>query len=105
MPTTALTQTPSAGCESGPLWLAAWPVEKVNTEDGWKVTIFVEGHGGDCLYTYSWEGQVVSEPISGSLTFEVSQTDPHAVIFGTASVASAGEVDEVGLFIKPPGED
>ena len=47
----------------------------------------------------------MSEPISTSLTFNVSQTDPRAVIFGTASVASAGETDEVGLYIEPPGED
>jgi hypothetical protein len=92
--------TPAPECEGGPLWLEAWDLDKVLTEDGWKATIFVEGHGGDCMYTYAWDGEVRGGPMSGPLTFEVSCKDRGAVIVGTASVTSAGETVEVSLLIR-----
>jgi hypothetical protein len=66
-------------------------------------TIFVQGHGGDCMYTYTWEGEIKGGPMPGSMTFEIYTTDHEAVIMGTAAVTSAGETVEVGLFLKPTG--
>lgn len=103
--TPPLTLTLSAECESGPLRVRAWDLRKVRTPNDWTVTIFIEGQGGNCVYTYVWEGEVKGELMSGPLTFDVKSTDRHAIIIGTASVTSAGETIEVGLFLKPPDGD
>jgi len=95
-----LTPTPSAECKGGPLRLDAWYLDKVHT-DGWTVTIFAAGYGGDCMYTYAWEGENKGGPMPGPITFEVSSADRSAIIVGTVSVTSAGETAKVGLFIRP----
>lgn len=92
--------TPPAICEGGPLRLDAWPVERVRTATGWKATVLVRGHGGDCLYTYAWERQVKGGPTSGPLTFELTSTG--GAMVGEASVSSAGQTAKVGLYIPPP---
>ena len=101
-PHTPPTPTLVAGCEGGPLWLDAWDVGKVRTSGGWTATVFVEGHGGDCVYTYAWEGEVKGGPMSGSMTFELSSAGYGTAIVGDVSVTSAGETVTVELFIKPP---
>jgi hypothetical protein len=88
----------SAACEGGPLRLDAWPVAKVCHAGGWTATIFVAGHGGDCLYTYGWEDQEKGGPTPGSMTFEVSSAGFGAIV-GEASVTSAGQTQLVGLYI------
>ncbi len=98
--TSPLTLTLSTECEGGPLRLDSWNVSKVRTEHGWMATIFVEGHGGDCVYTYGWEGEIKGGPMSGPMTFEVSAKDCASAIVGTVSVTSAGETVKVGLHIK-----
>jgi hypothetical protein len=103
-PTTTLPTTPTVECAGGPLQLNAWNIAKEWTADGWMATIFVQGHGGDCMYTYTWEGEIKGGPMPGSMTFEIYMTDHQAVIMGTAAVTSAGETVEVGLFLKPTGE-
>ncbi|MBU0703930.1 MAG: lytic transglycosylase domain-containing protein [Chloroflexi bacterium] len=103
--TITLTPTIPADCEGGPLWLETWYLDRVYTADGWTATIFIEGHGGDCVYTYAWEGEIKGGPMLGPITFEISHTDRSAIIMGTASVTSAGETVEKSLFIKPPGDD
>ena len=92
---------PSA-CEGGPLRLDAWPVAQVCTGSGWVATIFVEGHGGDCLYTYSWEGQAKGGPIGNSMTFEVFSAGWNTAIVGKAMVTSAGQTAEFGLYVPHP---
>ena len=105
-PTPTITLTPPADCEYGPLLLDAWYLDRAfNDAGGWTTSIFVQGHGGDCLYTYAWNGEIKGGPMFGSMIFEISHTDRSAVIMGTASVISAGETAEVGLFIKPPDSD
>lgn len=88
----------SGACEGGPLRLDAWPVSQVCRAGGWTATIFVQGHGGDCLYTYAWEREVKGGPTPGSMTFDVSSTGLGAIV-GEASVTSAGQTAEVGLHI------
>jgi len=99
--TPPLTPTLSAQCAGGPLRLDAWDLSKVRASDSWTATIYAEGYGGDCIYTYAWQGEVKGGPMSGPMTFEVSMPDRLANIVGTVSVTSAGETVEVGLFIKP----
>jgi hypothetical protein len=92
-------ETPiSSACEGGPLSLEAWPVNRVCHAGGWTATIFVEGHGGDCSYTYAWERQVQGGPMSGSMTFDVDSAGFGAIV-GEASVTSAGQAAAVGLYI------
>jgi hypothetical protein len=103
-PTATPTTTVPAECAGGPLQLNAWSLDKEWTADGWVATIFVQGHGGDCMYTYAWEGEIKGGPTSDPMTFKVYRTDHLAIIMGTASVTSAGQTVEVGLFLKPTGD-
>ncbi len=103
VPTSTTATTPTVECPGGPLQLNAWHIEKEWTDDGWAATIFVQGHGGDCSYTYAWNGEVKGGPMSGSMTFKVYQVELES-IFGTASISSAGETVEVGLLIQPTGD-
>ena len=92
-------------CSGGPLRVDAWPLDRVNTPDnGWKVLIFAEGHGGDCTYTYAWndEADVRAVHVEGSVVFEVTSTSRGSVILGTVVVTSGDETQRVGLYIQPP---
>ena len=93
------TATPCAG---GALRLDAWSVGKSCTSSGWTANIFVEGHGGNCLYTYAWENQIQGGPMTSSMTFEVHSAGFGASIVGRASATSAGETVGVSLLIQPP---
>jgi hypothetical protein len=104
--TTPVSPTPASrpdACTGGPLRLDAWPVGRVCIAGGgWAATVFVEGHGGDCRYTYAWERQVQGGPMSSSTTFELKSASRGTAIVGEASVTSAGETAVVGLHISPP---
>lgn len=92
-------------CSGGPLRVDAWPLDRVNTPDnGWKVLIFAEGHGGDCAYTYAWndESDVRAANVRGSVLFEVTSTRRDAVILGTVVVTSGDETQRVGMYVHPP---
>jgi len=92
-------------CSGEPLRVDAWPLDCVNTPDnGWKVLIFAEGHGGDCSYTYAWndESDVRAVNVPGSVVFEVTSTSRGDVIVGTVVVTSGDETQRVGMYIHPP---
>lgn len=91
-----------ATCAGGPLQFDAWPVTTACTPGGWVATIFVQGHGGDCQYTYGWEGQVRGGPTPQSMTFEVHSAGWHTAIVGQAFASSAGQTVKRGLFIPHP---
>jgi hypothetical protein len=104
----AVTKQPTpqpTACAGGPLRLDAWSVNKVCDRGGggWTATIFVEGHGGDCRYTYAWGRQVQGGPMSTSTTFEVKSSSRGTAIVGEASVSSGGQTVVMGLHISPPG--
>jgi len=103
--TTTLTPTMPAGCAGGPLWIEAWYLDRTYEEGGWTATIFIQGYGGDCIYTYAWEGEVQGEPMPEPITFEIHHTDRYAAIMGTASATCAGETVEIPLLIEPPHSD
>ena len=105
-PTPTIVPTPpiSVTCERGPLQIQIWPLEKHCALDGgWDTTIFISGQGGDCVYTYTWEGEIIGGPMTGPLTFPLHQTDRFGKIIGTASVTSGGETVSTSLFVNPPG--
>jgi hypothetical protein len=102
-----VTQQPTPqpeACAGGPLRLDAWPVGKVYDRGagGWTATIFVEGHGGDCQYTYAWERHVQGGPTSNSMVFALNSASCGTAIVGEASVTSGGQTVVVGLHISPP---
>ena len=83
-------------CQGSPLRFDAWSVKKVCTAAGWTATIFVEGHGWDCSYTYAWQRQVQGRPTGGSMTFAVESAGYGAIV-GEATVTSGDQTAVVGL--------
>jgi hypothetical protein len=102
--TAPVATPPPSVCAGGPLRLEAWPVERVRVREGWRATVFVKGYGGDCLYTYAWEGQVKGGPTPNAITFDLTNRNRGAMV-GQVSVTSAGQTAKVGLYIYPPGGD
>jgi hypothetical protein len=98
-PSTVGPPAPSAG---GPLKLNAWSVGSYCSGGGWVAQIFVEGQGGDGLYTYLWEGQVKGGPTPKSMVFEVKSASKDIAIVGQAAVISGGQTVKVGLYVKHP---
>ncbi len=100
--TPASTPTPTCEDMGDPLQLDAWVVGKRCLSGGWIATMFVQGHGGDCAYTYAWEREVRGGPMAGSMTFEVTAAGFGQPIVGEASVTSAGETVTAGVLVSPP---
>jgi hypothetical protein len=73
----------------------------VCTENGWAASIFVEGHGGNCLYTYYWEGEIVDGPKANSTTFSVPVAGLNTLV-GQVSVSSGGETVEKEIYKEAP---
>jgi serine/threonine-protein kinase len=110
VPTIAPTATPTedssppAGCATGPLELDAWPVGTTClSSTSWTVSIYAEGRGGDCTYTYAWEGVVQAGPVQGSATFVIPGGG--GAVAGTVSVTSAGETATKSLYVAAPDCD
>ncbi len=95
-------QPATSTCQAGPLSLSVWSLgrEGTGTDEGWVATIFMEGHGGDCTYTYLWEGEVKAGPMTGPFVFKVPCATEVSAIVATASVMSAGETVDVPVYLK-----
>jgi len=93
-------QVPVA-CVSGPLELEAWSLAVVPEYDGFNATVYAGGRGGDCTYTYLWEGRVVGGPTHESLTFELHTTTMTAMV-GKLTVMSGDQTATRYLYIHPP---
>ena len=91
-------------CVSGPLELEAWPLGVVEDVGGFIATVYAGARGGDCGYTYMWEGRVVGGPTHESVTFELSTTTMTAMV-GKLTVTSGGQTASLYLYIHPPEED
>lgn len=86
----------------GPLTIDLWHLpgtEKCGA--GWTISVFIEGHGGNGVYTYYWNGEKVAGPLTTSYTFEAhSASGPLA---GSGKVVSGdGQTAEKGLYIPAP---
>jgi hypothetical protein len=99
-PTTAAARPTQ--CTGGPLRLEAWPVGTACAGAGWTATVFVQAEGGDCRYTYAWEGTTRAGPVPGSATFQLGNTTRGSAMVGTVSVSSGGQTAKTGLYISPP---
>ncbi|MGC9522165.1 MAG: lytic transglycosylase domain-containing protein [Anaerolineae bacterium] len=101
----AATPAPAvAACSGGALTVDAWPLERVNTPEGWKVRIFAEARGGNCVYTYAWndESDVRGAGMNGPIVFEVTSSRRGAAIVGTVVVISGDVTQRVALYIPSP---
>ncbi len=74
-------------CAGGQLWLDAWPVSASCSADGWTLSVFAEGHGGNCSYTYYWNGEKTQGPVNGSIGFNIPAAG-EATIMGEVMVKS-----------------
>ncbi|MBN1177624.1 MAG: hypothetical protein JXD18_00300 [Anaerolineae bacterium] len=94
----------STACIAGqPLRMDAWPVFKTcHASGGWTAEIFVQGHGGDCSFTYAWEGVTQGGPTSGAMIFAVDSASYGSAIVGRLSVTSAGETISRGVYVAHP---
>jgi hypothetical protein len=107
---TSLPVSDLPSCAGGPLVVDAWPLDRdfiVGTEttpEGWKVRIYAEGRGGECVYTYAWndESDIRAANVRGATTFEVTSTRRDCVILGTVVVMSGDSVERVGIYVHPP---
>jgi hypothetical protein len=88
-------------CVPGPLELDAWPLNTDKAAGGFVAEIFVSARGGDCGYTYLWEGQIQGGPTHASMTFELFSPTETAMV-GTVSVTSGGQTASRQLYIQPP---
>lgn len=85
------------------LTLDIWPIGDGRCNGGsWFQTIFMEGHGGDGVYTYYWDGQNVGGPVTNqSITFEIQHTGGGFSKPGRVT-SGDGQVRETILFLNPP---
>ncbi|MDF1513569.1 MAG: transglycosylase SLT domain-containing protein [Anaerolineae bacterium] len=95
---------PEFVCPGGDFRVDAWPLHAVVNERGWTATIYAEGFGGDCHYTYAWniKEDVKAVVIGGAITFDITTPRRDADIVGTVIVTSAGETKRVQLYIPSP---
>jgi hypothetical protein len=92
-------------CVSGPLEVEAWPINVMAIENtlGFEATIYVGARGGDCTYTYLWEGRVVGGPTHESLAFRLT-TPTWTSMVGKLTVKSGGQVASIPLYVAPPAD-
>jgi len=80
-----------------------WDLPGTEDCDGgvWVKSVFIQGHGGNGVYTYYWNGQRLVGPTNQAHTFQVRSTG--GAIIGTGRTVS-GDGQEVArdLFIKEP---
>jgi hypothetical protein len=94
----------STACVAGePLRLDIWPVATAcNPGGGWKAMIYIQGHGGDCHFSYAWEGETRNGSTGQAMIIEVDSASYGTAIVGTASVTSGGQTINSGLHVPPP---
>lgn len=85
-----------------PLVINLWLLDGTCQEGVWSRYVFIEGKGGNGVYTYYWQGEKLAGPMTGSYSFAVSSTSGGAVV-GTGKVVSGdGQVVEQGLYVQSP---
>ncbi len=100
---TAVVSTPRPTRTETPLVLNLWGLpDTVRCGGGetWYQQIFIEGEGGNGVYTYYWNDEQVGGPTSGSLTFE--RTGGAGPIIGTGKVVSGSQTQTFELFLPNP---
>ena len=100
-------QTPTVQAPPGPyeaLWMDLWPLDNIKRCEGgkWYKGMYIEGHGGNGVYTYYWDKQVVTcLSLTPGCTFEVSNVA--GSFFATFKVVSGdGQQVEQTVIVAPP---
>ena len=85
------TPTPTIACTGESLWAEAWAMETYRGEEqSWTAVIYARGHGGNCMYTYAWNGEDEQETTTDAIFFEIT-VDRREPILGTVVVTSGDE--------------
>jgi hypothetical protein len=95
------TYTPPSGPPYPPLKMDLWDISGRCSGSTWYKSVYIQGHGGNGIYTYYWNGEKVAGPISEGYTFEVHSTG--GAMIGTGKVVSGdGQEVERELYIRAP---
>ncbi len=100
--TVSQSPTPVTG-NFPPLDMITYPLEGTGSCDGnnWTVKIFVEGFGGNEIYTYYWDDVVQGKNKTGGFAFIISGIDNNT--FGSVRVDSGdGQSISQDLFVPKP---
>jgi len=98
--------TPATRVSSTPqtlLQMDLWDLPDTEKCEGgvWYKSVFIQGHGGNGVYTYYWNGEKLVGPTGERYTFEVHSTG--GAIIGTGKVVSGdGQQIERDLYVRAP---
>jgi hypothetical protein len=93
--------TPPSGPPYPALEMDLWDISGRCSAGKWYKTVYIQGHGGNGVYTYYWNGKKVAGPTSEDYSFEVESTG--GAMIGTGKVVSGdGQEIERKLYIRPP---
>jgi tRNA A-37 threonylcarbamoyl transferase component Bud32 len=96
-------EPPVASEEITPLEFDLWPLPEtaVCTTSGWEQDIFFQGHGGNGIYAYYWDGKLLEGPTNSSFVYRL--VSPGGPFTGYGRVESGGGLwKENTLFIEAP---
>lgn len=102
--TPTATVAPVAACAGGPLSVDTYPLDRINTPEGWMVRVYASAAGGTCRYTYAWndESAIRGVDMQGPIVFELTSERRDSPILGTVVVMSGEEMVRVKMYIRPP---
>lgn len=95
--------TPKPADQITPLSFDLWPLPEtaVCTNTGWEMLIFFQGHGGDGIYAYFWNGEPVSDATPNSAIYTL--VSPGGAVTGYGRVETGGSLwAQKTLFIEAP---
>jgi hypothetical protein len=102
-PVATLSTATISGTPSSALEINLWDLPGTEKCEGgiWYKSIFVQGVGGNGIYTYYWNGEKIAGPTNQPYAFEVHSTG--GAIIGTGKVVSGdGQQIEINLYVREP---
>jgi len=96
-------ETPVASNNITPLEFDLWPLAEtaVCTTTGWEQDIFFQGHGGNGIYAYYWDGNLIKGPTNSSHVYRL--VSPGGSVTGFGRIESGGGLwKQATLFIEAP---
>ena len=96
-----LPPPPTPAPSSSPLTMDLWDLSGRCSGALWYKSVYIQGHGGNGVYSYYWNGKKVAGPTSEGYTFEIHSTG--GAVIGTGRVESGdGQEIEKDLYIRVP---